>query len=171
MDSHGEAREFLAFLRTSYPIFLFTVFVVAFFVNSILAASRVRGNNHNAVCTGPGGRPLPKRSRSLGTMLALPQPFSERTVLLFRWLSVGLLLTFAVDAVVNIIHVIVRRSQHWWPGQAFVVSEGEKKKVHQANGLFSSRSMSLAHSSSMRSFCCHYLTQSHPRRRVNSSRG
>ena len=122
MDSHGEARESLSLLRISYPIILFTIFIVAFFVNSIVAASRVKENSRNAVCTGPGGRPLPKRSRSRGTMLALDQPFSDRTVLLFRWLSVGILLTFAVDAVSNIVHVVLRRSQHWWPGQSLVVS-------------------------------------------------
>ena len=124
MDSHNEAREFLSVLRISYPILLFAVFVVGFFVNSILVATRSSGNNPKGECTGPGGKPLPKRQRTagVGTALRIPDRFSPRTVVLFRWLSVGVILTFAADAAVSITSIVLRRSQHWWPGQAFVVS-------------------------------------------------
>jgi hypothetical protein len=63
MASHHGTRELLAYLRTASPIILLLVFVVAFVTNSIRTARTVT-QNRNAVCTGPGGRPLPKRSRS-----------------------------------------------------------------------------------------------------------
>lgn len=120
MDSLGTAPELLGYLRTGYPIFLFVVFVVSFVSNSVLSA-RCAQDAKNGVCTGPGGRPLPKRARSTGAVLRLPQRFSPNTRLVFKWLSVGVLFTFVADAAIHITHVILRRSQHWWPGQAVVV--------------------------------------------------
>lgn len=122
MDSHGTARTLLQYLRICYPIFIFAVFVGTFVANSILAAKNVNRNS-NSVCTGPGGRPLPKRSRSTTAVAKQPQKFSENTKLLFKWLSVGVVLTFVADTVINITHVILSKSQHWWPGQSLVVSD------------------------------------------------
>lgn len=120
MAFHNAARDRLEYLQIGYPIVLFTVFVVAFVVNSILSARKVMQNS-NAKRTGPGGRPLPKRSRSSVVVVKDFQRFSPNAKLLFKWLSVGVLLTIVADAAFTITHVIVFRSEHWWRGQSLVV--------------------------------------------------
>lgn len=121
MASHHGTRELLAYLRTASPIVLLVVFVVAFVTNSIRTARTVTPNG-SAVCTGPGGRPLPKRSRSTMAVVKETQRFSQNAKLLFKWLSAGVLVTLVADAAINMAHVIVARSEHWWCGQAVVVS-------------------------------------------------
>ncbi|KAI9924791.1 hypothetical protein MW887_006647 [Aspergillus wentii] len=120
MGSHHATRESLVYLRTSYPICLLVVFVIAFVANSILAAKSVKKND-NAVRTGPGGRPLPMRSRSMMTVIKEVQRFSPRIRLLFNWLAAGVLLTLLGDATINIVHVILARADHWWCGQSVVI--------------------------------------------------
>ncbi|KAK9554417.1 ATP-binding cassette-type vacuolar membrane transporter Hmt1 [Aspergillus fumigatus] len=120
MASHHGTRELLAYLRTAAPIALLLVFVVAFVTNSIRTARTVN-QNRNAVCTGPGGRPLPKRSRSTMVVVKETQKFSQSAKLLFKWLSAGVLVTLVADAAINVAHVMVARSEHWWCGQAVVI--------------------------------------------------
>ncbi|GFF76443.1 heavy metal tolerance protein [Aspergillus udagawae] len=49
------------------------------------------------------------------------QKFSQSAKLLFKWLSVGVLVTLVADAAINVAHVMVARSEHWWCGQAVVI--------------------------------------------------
>ena len=121
MQSHDAALKLLAYLRISCPIVLLVVFVVAFIANSVSTA-RHAAINGSAVKTGPGGRPLPKRSRSSKHVAKSAQRFSENTRSFFKWLSLGILLTLVADAVITISHVMVARSEHWWRGQSLVVS-------------------------------------------------
>lgn len=121
MQSHDAALKLLAYLRTSCPIVLLLVFVVAFVANSVSTAKHA-ATNGSAVTTGPGGRPLPKRSRSSMHVVKSAQRFSENTRSFFKWLSLVILLTFVADAVINITHVMIARSEHWWRGQSLVVS-------------------------------------------------
>ncbi|GIJ99250.1 hypothetical protein Aspvir_001380 [Aspergillus viridinutans] len=120
MASHQGTRELLAYLRTASPIVLLLVFVVTFVTNSIRTARTVT-QNRNAVCTGPGGRPLPKRSRSTMVVVKETQKFSQSAKLLFKWLSAAVLVTLVADAAINVAHVMVARSEHWWCGQAVVI--------------------------------------------------
>ncbi|KAE8350375.1 hypothetical protein BDV28DRAFT_40262 [Aspergillus coremiiformis] len=120
MDSHHATRQLLEYLRTGYPILLLLVFIAAFIANSVLAA-KYANNSPIAAQTGPGGRPLPRRSRSTMAVMKTPQKFSQNTKALFKWLSVGILLTIIVDAAVNVAHVIIFRSEHWWCGQSVVI--------------------------------------------------
>lgn len=120
MASHHGTRELLAYLRTASPIVLLVVFVVAFVTNSIRTTRTVTPNG--SAVTGPGGRPLPKRSRSTMAVVKETQGFSQNAKLLFKWLSAGVLVTLVADAAINMAHVIVARSEHWWGGQAVVVS-------------------------------------------------
>lgn len=117
MDPHA-ALELLEYLRTCYPVFLLLLFVVAFVANTMLAARR--HNNNVSPRMGPGGRPLPKRSRS-SAVFRKTQGFSRNVKRLFNWLSAGVLLTFLADAAIYIAHVMVARSEHWWRGQSMVV--------------------------------------------------
>ncbi|GFF68099.1 vacuolar ABC heavy metal transporter (Hmt1), putative [Aspergillus lentulus] len=49
------------------------------------------------------------------------QKFSQSAKLLFKWLSAGVLVTLVADAAINVAHVMVARSEHWWCGQAVVI--------------------------------------------------
>ena len=57
------------------------------------------------------------------------QKFSEGTKILFRWLTVGVLVTLVADAAINITHVIYARSYHWWCGQSVVVGLRQEKQT------------------------------------------
>lgn len=56
------------------------------------------------------------------TVLKSPQRFSQNAKLLFKWFSVGILLTIVAEGALNVSHVIIARSEHWWCGQSVVVS-------------------------------------------------
>ncbi|KAJ5430080.1 ABC transporter integral membrane type 1 [Penicillium cf. griseofulvum] len=116
MDPHA-ALELLEYLRTSYPIFLLILFVVAFVANTTIAARKA--SKHESQYFGPGGRPLPQRSRTVPVYKS--QEFSRNVKRVFNLLSVAVLLTFLVDATIYIIHVMVARSENWWRGQSFVI--------------------------------------------------
>ncbi|CAL5870186.1 uncharacterized protein PFLUO_LOCUS4421 [Penicillium psychrofluorescens] len=119
MDSHA-ASELLPYLRTCYPLFLFVLFIVAFLANTMIAARNV----HKTVSQrmGPGGRPLPMRSRSSNSnTYRQTQQFSKTVKRFFNWLSVGILVTWLADAVIFIVHALVARSEHWWQGQSVVI--------------------------------------------------
>lgn len=117
MDPHA-ALELLEYLRTCYPIFLLVLFCVAFVANTMVTARKATRDDSQR--TGPGGRPLPKRSRSEGTFRKT-QSFSRTVKRLFNWLSVAVLVTFLADAAICVVHVMVARSEHWWRGQSMVV--------------------------------------------------
>ncbi|EAW11477.1 putative vacuolar ABC heavy metal transporter (Hmt1) [Aspergillus clavatus NRRL 1] len=120
MDSHQGTRELLGYLRIGYPIVLLLIFIVAFVTTSIRTAKNVTKHG-NAARTGPGGRPLPKRSRSTMAIVKETQKFSRNAKLLFNWLSAGVLVTLVVDAAINVAHVMIARAEHWWCGQAVVI--------------------------------------------------
>lgn len=116
MDPHA-ALELLEYLRTSYPILLLLLFAVAFIANTV--ASARKANRPESPRMGPGGRPLPSRSRSSG--IRKTQGFSNTVKRVFNWLSVGVLVTFLADATIYILHVMTARAEHWWRGQSVVV--------------------------------------------------
>jgi hypothetical protein len=110
----------LEYLRTGYPILLLVAFASAFVANSIVTA-KTASRNTKASQTGPGGRPLPKRSRSTVAVVKAPQKFSRNAKLCFKWLSFLVLVTLVAEAAVNVTHVMIARSEQWWCGQAVVV--------------------------------------------------
>lgn len=114
------AQYVLQYTQTAAPIVLLLVFIGAFIASSIISAKRLTPNGTAAY--GPGGRPLPKRTRSTMTVLRDRQEISPRYRLLFQWLAVAVLLSYVVDAAINICHAVIYRSEHWWRGQATVVS-------------------------------------------------
>lgn len=123
MGQHHVLRGALDYLRISYPIVLLVVFAAAFVANSILTARTASRNPPAARAsqTGPGGRPLPQRSRSTVAVVKAPQKFSRNANAGFVWLSCGILVTLVAEAAINVAHVMVARSQQWWCGQAVVV--------------------------------------------------
>ncbi|KAI9371655.1 hypothetical protein BJX61DRAFT_16878 [Aspergillus egyptiacus] len=120
MGHHHVMQAFLDHLRISYPILLLVVFASSFVASSIVAARNVNRNTP-ALQTGPGGRPLPKRSRSTVAVVKAPQKFSQNATLCFKWLSLGILVTFVAEAAIVVAHVMIARSEQWWCGQAVVI--------------------------------------------------
>ncbi|KAK2806852.1 hypothetical protein FQN51_005652 [Onygenales sp. PD_10] len=118
--SHNEIRALLSYTRTLSPLILVVVFVISFVAHSVVSAKKLNAATPQ-IKTGPGGRPLPKRMRSTAVITPTITDFSPNTKLAFKWMSVGVLLTFVADAAVNMWHVIVERQQHWWCGQAVVI--------------------------------------------------
>ncbi|KAL4763962.1 putative vacuolar ABC heavy metal transporter (Hmt1) [Aspergillus foveolatus] len=120
MARHNVMRGSLEYLRIGYPILVLVVFAAAFVANSIVTA-RTANQNPSASQTGPGGRPLPKRSRSTVAVVKANQKFSQNAKLCFRLLSAAILVTLVAEAVVTVAHVMVARSEQWWCGQAVVI--------------------------------------------------
>lgn len=118
MDPHA-ALELLEYLRTCYPLFLLLLFVVAFVANTMVTASKANQNESQRM--GPGGRPLPKRSRSSHGTFRKTKGFSQTVKRFFNWLSVAVLVTYLADATIYVAHVMVASSEHWWRGQSMVV--------------------------------------------------
>jgi ATP-binding cassette, subfamily B, vacuolar membrane transporter HMT1/ACLQ len=116
------AFKVLEYTRIASPIVLIVVFAVAFVATSIYSARHLTPPSKDAKGTGPGGRPLPKRTRSNMTVARKRQQISPRIASTFKWLSVGVLITFIADAAINLLHTLCNRSEQWWRGQATVVS-------------------------------------------------
>lgn len=114
------AQTLLFWFQIISPIALLLAFVAAFIVCSIASARQLTPTRNEAT-SGPGGRPLPKRSRSTMAILKDRQNFSPRFRLVFQWLSLGVIVTFLLDAAINVSHAIICRSEHWWRGQATVI--------------------------------------------------
>lgn len=129
MDPHA-ALELLKDLRTCYPIFLLLLFVVAFVAHTMVTARKANKNDSQRM--GPGGRPLPKRSRSSGAFRRT-QGFSRTVKRFFNWLSAAILVTYLADATIYIVHVMVARSEHWWRGQSMVVRLARRFLVQHAD--------------------------------------
>lgn len=129
-SSRHAARDLLEYLHIGYPIFVLVVFIAAFIASSVLVA-KDSSNETLQVKIGPGGRPLPARSRSTMTVAKTAQTYTRGTVMLFRWLTLVVLLTFLADAAINVSHAIIARSEHWWCGQSVVVgSSCPSRKIH-----------------------------------------
>jgi hypothetical protein len=115
------ARKMLDSLRNFSPVLLLVTFAFAFVVHSIVTAKKIKPATTQRL--GPGGRPLPKRMRSTPLVSTSgSQDFSPNAKLVFKWLTVGVMFTFLVDAAVNVVHIILYRDTKWWCGQATVVS-------------------------------------------------
>ncbi|KAL4937143.1 hypothetical protein BDV06DRAFT_79659 [Aspergillus oleicola] len=120
MGRHNVMRGFLESLQIGYPILILLVFASSFVANSVITA-RTANRNVSAAQTGPGGRPLPKRSRSTVAVVKAPQKFSRSAKLCFKLLSVAVLVTLVAEAALNVAHVMLARSEQWWCGQAVVI--------------------------------------------------
>lgn len=113
--------EVLGYVQIASPIATLLVFLGAFVASSVMAAKQLTPTNRKAV--GPGGRPLPKRSRSAMSVLRERerQEMSRTSRLVFRWLALGVAITFVANAAVIMAQTVIYRSEHWWRGKAAVV--------------------------------------------------
>ncbi|OAX85283.1 hypothetical protein ACJ72_00345 [Emergomyces africanus] len=118
--SHQEIRRLLDYTRSISPVVIIVAFLISFILHSVISA-RTTPTQPPAVRTGPGGRPLPRRMRSTAVFAPPASDFSPNAKLAFKWLSVGILLTFIADAAITMTHVILYREMHWWCGQSRVI--------------------------------------------------
>ncbi|KAL8735325.1 MAG: hypothetical protein Q9166_000870 [cf. Caloplaca sp. 2 TL-2023] len=114
------AQKILIYVHFSSPIILIVFFLVAFTTHSIATASTDTDVKDHQDQTGPGGKPLPSRSRKT-TKESNTLDFSPARKLLFNWLSVGTIATFLANAVVVILHALVDREDNWWCGESVAI--------------------------------------------------
>ena len=120
--SNNTAQAVLTYVHYAYPVVLLFFFLTAFIVHGVLTASEEDVIQTVPDQTGPGGKPLPRNiapSVKKGKQRVLD--FSPARKLIFDWLSVGVILTFAGNAVTVIVHALLDKKHQWWCGQSAVV--------------------------------------------------
>lgn len=117
------ALELLKYLHFAYPLVLLLFFITTFTIHSILAANRASPDTAPGPeeHTGPGGKPLPKKSGPNGNTQRAVLDFSRPRKLLFEWLALGAALTFVGNAITVVVHALYAREEQWWCGQAVVI--------------------------------------------------
>lgn len=105
------------YIHFASPTILLAFFLVAFTAHSIGTASKDAVVRPSTEQTGPGGKPLPAKTKRENPTV----DFSPARKLLFIWLSVGTILTFVGSAVVVILHAVLARREHWWCGESVAV--------------------------------------------------
>lgn len=118
--SPGAAYWILHYAQYTYPLVLLIVFLATFFAHSIISSPTNQSVSSRSNVTGPGGKPLPPRSRPPSSSPPKPtnEGFGKIRSLLFCWLSVGLILTFVGDIVNIVAHALTERKVGWWCGEA-----------------------------------------------------
>jgi hypothetical protein len=119
--SDPRAQALLTYLQIAYPIALLIIFIVAFTVRSILTARNDNDDTPQSDQLGPGGKPLPKKSKK-DKSEANALDFSRARKVLFISLQSGVLLSFTGNIALVIFHALLEREQRWWCGQAPTVS-------------------------------------------------
>ncbi|KAJ5404962.1 hypothetical protein N7465_006246 [Penicillium sp. CMV-2018d] len=121
MDSAIAAHELLQYLRFGYPPILLIVLFVVFLVYSSKVARNASRNTE--VQYGPGGKPLPRRTRMMITVARdlRAELARNRSKGWFVWLSIFVLATYVAEAAIHMTHVMISKSEKWWCGQAVVV--------------------------------------------------
>jgi ATP-binding cassette, subfamily B, vacuolar membrane transporter HMT1/ACLQ len=131
--SLAKAREVLYTTKTAYPAVVLCVFLLGFITYGIVNAPSDDGKVEVHAKRGPGGRPLPLRRKSASQVKEAIKvtDFSPNAKLIFRAISAGVLVSFAVNGAAIVLQVLIYRDDRWWPGQCAVVGS-ETRKVLQA---------------------------------------
>ncbi|KAJ5642248.1 ABC transporterintegral membrane type 1 [Penicillium lividum] len=116
MDSQA-ARNLLASLRMCYPIFLLVLFMMASLTSTIIVTSK--NNKHGFQTKSDGLLPSgqARKVKDVGNMEGLASNIKS----CFKWLSLGILITYVMDGGVFVVHVIISWPEHWWGGQSVVI--------------------------------------------------
>jgi ATP-binding cassette, subfamily B, vacuolar membrane transporter HMT1/ACLQ len=119
----AKCREILGITKQVSPVVTFLVFLISFVIYGIANAPGDSDKVKVHPTLGPGGRPLPQRRKSANQVkeAVKVKDLSKSAKLVFRAISSGLLLTWAINSSQLILQVIIYRDDHWWPGQAAVV--------------------------------------------------
>lgn len=123
--SNQAAQSILTYTHFAYPLILLAFFLVATTLRSIYAVHNHNTNDNAdaAVVLGPGGKPLPQKTTLSRSVEHGELDFSRPRKLLFEWISLGVVMTFAGNAITVITHSLYARKEEWWCGQAVVVSD------------------------------------------------
>ncbi|KAI7255385.1 hypothetical protein KC335_g13869, partial [Hortaea werneckii] len=116
--SNPVAQDILTYLQIAYPIVLICLYIITFTIRSITTARNDDHDNLEPEQLGPGGKPLPQKSKKKEPAIPNDFDFSRPRKLLFEWLSVGVLGSIGGNIAVVIVHAIVGREEHWWCGQS-----------------------------------------------------
>jgi ATP-binding cassette, subfamily B, vacuolar membrane transporter HMT1/ACLQ len=119
----AKCREILSITKQASPVITFLVFLISFIIYGIVNAPDDSDKIEVHPTLGPGGRPLPQRRKSANQVkeAVKVKDLSKSAKLVFRAITSGLLLTWAINSAQLILQVIIYRDDHWWPGQAAVV--------------------------------------------------
>jgi ATP-binding cassette, subfamily B, vacuolar membrane transporter HMT1/ACLQ len=119
----AKCREILGITKQASPVITFLVFLISFIIYGIVNAPDDSDKIKVHPTLGPGGRPLPQRRKSANQVkeAVKVKDLSKSAKLVFRAITSGLLLTWAINSAQLILQVIIYRDDHWWPGQAAVV--------------------------------------------------
>ncbi|KYG43884.1 hypothetical protein M433DRAFT_5938 [Acidomyces richmondensis BFW] len=118
------AQRVLTYGQIAYPIVILLLYLITFTIHSIASAGRDREpvSRPRPERLRPGGKPLPKTTKSVddgrGSGVA---GGSRRRKLLFEWLSAGVIASIAANIALVIFHVLWQREEQWWCGQAPVI--------------------------------------------------
>ena len=130
------ARQILIYLHFTSPLFLLTLFLVAFTAYGIAtASSNPEIQAGKAEHTSPRRDSLPRKTLPSTKRLRKEQAidFSPTRKQLFAWLSVGIILTFLANATIVVLHAVIARKENWWCGESVVVNHlNPSKHSHPA---------------------------------------
>ena len=121
--SLGSSLHALNTAKDVYPAVVLVVFLACFVTYGIVNAPR----EADKVVRGPGGRPLPVRTKSnnghaaADDDAAAQKDVSPRAKLAFRLGHTAVVLTFIVHAAAMVLQVLLYRHDEWWPGQSPVI--------------------------------------------------
>lgn len=122
--SLGSSLRALNTARDVYPAVVLVVFLACFVTYGIVNAPR----EADKVVRGPGGRPLPVRTKSNNGHAtdddddaAAQKDVSPRAKLAFRLGHTAIVLTFIFHAAAMVLQVLLYRHDEWWPGQSPVI--------------------------------------------------
>ncbi|KAI7097876.1 putative ABC transporter [Hortaea werneckii] len=116
--SNPVAQDILTYVQIAYPIVLICLYIITFTIRSITTARNDDQDNLEPEQLGPGGKPLPQKSKKKEPAIPNDFDFSRPRKLLFEWLSLGVLGSIGGNIAVVIVHAIVGREEHWWCGQS-----------------------------------------------------
>ena len=116
---------FFSVLQIAYPLVVLFVYLTTFTISSIVTARNRNEEPAEDVTTlGPGGKPLPKHTKTTKDRQSEEDArFTNPQRLLFEWLTVGICFTLIGNIVVVIAHALIERKEGWWCGQAPTVCQ------------------------------------------------
>lgn len=131
-------------LHYSYPVILLVVYLVSMMTYSVLSAPPDTSMKVAKGVSGPGGKPLPatKKRGPSAFREALDLDFTPSEKTLFRWLYIGVILTFVANAAVTTMHTFVvqwqvvalrDQARGWWAGKPAAVGLSVSPRFSSTN--------------------------------------
>lgn len=139
--SNRTAQDILTYTHIAYPLILLVFFLTVFTLRSIFTASSDDSTQETEEQLGPGGKPLPKKTKRRKDDTR-DLDFSRSRKLLFEWVSLAAALTYVGDAITVIVHALYARKEEWWCGQSVVVRRACRHTLVDQYLLAAFRSMS-----------------------------